>query len=76
MKLKVYKETSLPNELTTDSLYFVTGQGEYVDLFITGNTQGVVKRVISSNDIVTLIDEKVDQVDLETAEQQIENIND
>ena len=72
MKLKVYKETSLPNELTTDSLYFVTGQGEYVDLFITGNTQGVVKRVISSNDIVTLIDEKVDQVDLETAEQQIE----
>lgn len=64
MKLKVYKETSLPNELTTDSLYFVTGQGDYVDLFITGNTQGVVKRVITADDIVTLIDEKVDGLDV------------
>lgn len=54
--LKIYKEVSLPSTLETNSIYLIsTADPEHVDVYVTGNTSGVVKRIFNKNDIDDIV---------------------
>lgn len=59
---QVFRETALPGTLQPYSLYFVApaARPDYVEIYATGSTASVVKRVIDKSDIETLIDAKID----------------
>ncbi|MGE4532092.1 hypothetical protein [Halomonas sp.] len=56
--LKLYRETALPGTLEANSMYFVApaGSPDYVELYVTGNTAGAVRRIIKEDDVQALID--------------------
>ena len=49
--LKVFKELELPqlDEIQLNSIYLIgNSNSSHVDIYITGNTPGIIKRVINS----------------------------
>lgn len=58
--LKVFKELQLPQETEINSIYLVSSeQSETVDIFITGNQSGTIKRIRNASDIESIIDQKL-----------------
>lgn len=58
--LKVFKELQLPQETEINSIYLVSSeQSETVDIFITGNQSGTIKRIRNAADIESIIDQKL-----------------
>jgi hypothetical protein len=58
---QVFRETSLPAELQAYSLYFVApaARPDHVEVYVTGATSSIVKRVIDTSDVQTLIDSSI-----------------
>lgn len=54
---KVYKETVLPGTLSPHSIYLIAtvAHPEYVEMYVTGSSASTVKRIISHDDIQSLI---------------------
>ena len=55
---KIFKETSLPGTLEPNSIYFIApaSKPDYVEIYVTGTSGSVVKRVINSDDVQAMID--------------------
>lgn len=53
--LKINRETALPGVLEANSLYFVSNGDPYTELYVTGNTNTVVRRIINESDVNALI---------------------
>ncbi|MEM4958985.1 MAG: hypothetical protein QXX12_03815, partial [Nanopusillaceae archaeon] len=55
--LTFHKVTALPQQLQPNSVYFVSvpAKPEYMEVYVTGTTASVVKRVLNENDIRALI---------------------
>ena len=57
--LKVFKELELPqlDEIQLNSIYLISdSNSSHVDIYITGNVPGIIKRVRNEEDINDLID--------------------
>lgn len=56
--LKIYRETALPETLEANGLYFVgpAARPDFVELYVTGNTPGAVKRIIDEARVQAMID--------------------
>jgi len=59
---KVFKETSLPSTLESNSIYLVApaARPDFVEMYVTGTSPSNVKRVIDQSDVQSLIDETLD----------------
>lgn len=55
--LQIFRETALPETLEANSIYFVapTARPDYVEIYVTGTSASVVKRVIGEQDVEALI---------------------
>lgn len=55
---QIFKETALPGTLQAHSIYLVApaARPDYVEVYVTGTTGSVVKRVIDVADVQSLID--------------------
>jgi hypothetical protein len=65
--LKVFKELELPqlDEIQLNSIYLIgNSNSSHVDIYITGNTPGIIKRVRNEEDINDLIDNKLSNFSL------------
>jgi len=58
---KIFKETALPGTLEANSIYLIapTAKPNYVEMYVTGTTNSIVKRVINSDDIQAMIDSSI-----------------
>lgn len=56
--LKLYRETALPGTLEANAMYFVApaARPDFVELYVTGNTAGAVKRIIDEAKVQAMID--------------------
>ena len=57
--LKVFKELELPplDEIQLNSIYLIgNSNSSHVDIYITGNVPGIIKRIRNEEDINDLID--------------------
>jgi hypothetical protein len=65
--LKVFKELELPSidNIQLNSIYLISdSNSSHVDIYITGNTPGIIKRVRNEEDINDLIDNKLSNFSL------------
>lgn len=65
--LKVFKELELPSidNIQLNSIYLIgNSNSSHVDIYITGNTPGIIKRVRNEEDINDLIDNKLSNFSL------------
>lgn len=56
--VKIHKVTALPGVLEANSLYFVAppGRPDFTEIYVTGTTNAVVKRLLNEADVQALID--------------------
>lgn len=54
---KIFKETTLPGTLAANSIYLVApaARPDYVEMYVTGTSPSVVKRIVNSVDVQTMI---------------------
>lgn len=59
---KVFKETSLPASLESNSIYLIapSSRPDFVEMYVTGTSASSVKRIIDRDDVQSLIDETID----------------
>lgn len=55
--LKIYKETALPSDLQSNSIYLVapSSNGDYLEIYVTGNDAKNVRRTINKADVETML---------------------
>lgn len=58
---QVFRETALPAPLEAYSIYFVApaAKPDYVEIYVTGSSPSIVKRVINVDDVQLLIDNAI-----------------
>lgn len=66
----IYKEVQLPQILSPNSIYLIapSNDNRYVEIYVTGKTTNVVRRIINESDIKSItdgIDESFHQVNLD-----------
>lgn len=62
--LKMYRESALPGTLEANSIYYIAPASapDHVEIYVTGNSGSVVKRVLNEADIQALIDASVGEI--------------
>jgi len=58
---KVFRHTSLPGTLEPYAIYFIapSTSPDLVEVYVTGSTGSIVKRVLKESDVQTLIDDSI-----------------
>lgn len=56
-KIRIFRETSLPSTLEAYSIYMVApaSKPDYVEIYVTGATSSIIKRVVGIDDIQQMI---------------------
>lgn len=59
--LKIHRVTALPSQLEANSIYLVSipNKPNFMEVYATGNTPDVVKRILNENDIRALIQAEI-----------------
>lgn len=55
--LKIHKVTALPQTLEANSIYLVVppAKPQYIEMYVTGTSPSIVKRIINENDVQSMI---------------------
>lgn len=62
--IKIFKEKVLPSTLIPNSIYLISKITDptYVEIYITGKTSDIVRRIINTNDVQSMIDASIGDI--------------
>lgn len=62
--INIFKEKVLPSSLIANSIYLIAKDSdqEYVEMFITGKTSNIIRRIINTTDVQSMIDDAIDNI--------------
>lgn len=65
-QFRIERLTALPGTPTANTMYFINppGEDDYCELYVTGNTNTVVRRIITESDVTSLINQAIGSANL------------